>query len=273
MAYRPMNSKTAATIFGLACVGFALAFFLRHASAVSRQREDQTTIVTLSNQVSTVSKDLETQKSVNLKIQRELDETAKDVVELTGQLSSAKTELTTVRSAAASAAELAKAELAKKDAEINKLESEKDSISRQMAGLSTQLADLEKKIAETTRQLAESNSDKKLLMDQLDKLQKEKAELERQFHDLALLREQVARLKEELSIAQRVEYIKQGLYNTIQKGGSYLAKDDFKKPITPLPARGGTNAQFSVEISRVGGVSNVTSLVPASTTNRPPGGR
>lgn len=269
-----MNSKTAAAIFGIASVVLGLAFFVRHLSAVSKQREDSAHIVQLSNEVSTVSEELKGQKAINVKMERELAETAKDVVELTTQLTTTKTELTKVKSEAANASEIAKAEAAKKDARIAELESEKDGISRQMAGLSTQITTLENRIAETQKQLAESNSDKKLLMDQLEKLQREKAELERQFHDLALLREQVAKLKEELSVARRIEYLKQGLYDTVSKGGALLQSPDFKKPVTPLPPRG-TNVQFSVDISREGGVSNVSSRVPipASATNRPPGGR
>ena len=38
----------------------------------------------------------------------------------------------------------------------------------------------------------------------------EKSELERQFNDLTVLRAQVAKLKEELTIARRLEWIRQG---------------------------------------------------------------
>ena len=86
-----MNSKTVAAIFGVACVGLLLAFVLRHASAVSRQNKDSETIVTYSNQVNTVTEELKGQKAVSLKLQSELTETAKEVVELTTQLSATKT--------------------------------------------------------------------------------------------------------------------------------------------------------------------------------------
>jgi len=51
----------------------------------------------------------------------------------------------------------------------------------------------------------------------------EKTELERQFNDLTVLRAQVAKLKEDLSIARRIEWIRQGLFaNSDQKGAQKL---------------------------------------------------
>ena len=51
----------------------------------------------------------------------------------------------------------------------------------------------------------------------------EKAELERQFNDLAVLRAQVSKLKEELSVARRLEWIRQGLFaSTEQRGAQKL---------------------------------------------------
>ena len=39
-------------------------------------------------------------------------------------------------------------------------------------------------------------------------------ELERQFNDLAMLRDQVKRLKDELSISRRLEWLRKGIYGT-----------------------------------------------------------
>ncbi len=47
----------------------------------------------------------------------------------------------------------------------------------------------------------------------------EKAELERQFNDLAVLRAQVSKLKEELSVARRLEWIRQGLFASTEQRG------------------------------------------------------
>jgi hypothetical protein len=51
----------------------------------------------------------------------------------------------------------------------------------------------------------------------------EKAELERQFNDLAVMRAQVVMLKEKLTIARRLEWIRKGIFaSSPQKGAERL---------------------------------------------------
>ena len=86
----------------------------------------------------------------------------------------------------------------------------------------------------------------------------EKAELERQFSDLALLRDQIRKLKDELSIARRLEWIRRGLYGPEPKGTEKL------QPGFAAPA-GGTNFDLNVEIRQDGGAK----VLPPP-TNAPP---
>lgn len=266
-----MNSKAAATLFGIACVVLALAFFWRHASAESRKRDDATTIVQLSNEVTHLSEEVQVQKAVGLKIQGELEEKTKEVSTLSNQLSSTRTELTKTKGDASAASAAAAADKAKMEATLAQYESEKDMQTKRMAELDTKIKSLESEITKTQQLLETSNSDKEFLQKELARLQKEKAELEKQFNDLALLREQVKKLQEELSIAKRIEWVKQGLYNTLPKGAEML-KNNFKT-VTQTPTNAGYS--LSVEITRIGGVSNVTSRLTNSPTsiptNRPAG--
>jgi len=62
--------------------------------------------------------------------------------------------------------------------------------------------------ADTERKLAASEGDREFLLAELKRLQAEKVDLERQFNDLALLRDQIRKLKDELSIASRLEWIR-----------------------------------------------------------------
>ena len=57
----------------------------------------------------------------------------------------------------------------------------------------------------------------------------EKAELEKKFNDLAMLREQVKKLKEELSIRTRLDFIRRGLYG-FEKKGAQLLVEGIKSP-------------------------------------------
>ncbi|MFM7554148.1 MAG: hypothetical protein ACKPAH_02450, partial [Verrucomicrobiota bacterium] len=77
----------------------------------------------------------------------------------------------------------------------------------------------------------------------------EKADLEKKFNDLAILREQVRKLKEELSIARRLEFIRRGLYG-FEKKGAQLLQEGIRPKAPPASA---TNAYpLKVEVGTDG---------------------
>jgi len=79
-------------------------------------------------------------------------------------------------------------------------------------------------------------------------LQAKKDELEKKFNDLAALKEQVHILKEQLSIARRLDWIRRGIYDTMnEKGGQRLIH-----PVQPPPPE--TNSSLKVELRQNGGV-------------------
>ena len=92
-----------------------------------------------------------------------------------------------------------------------------------MADLNTSITSLESQIDNTKKKLAASEGDRDFLLNELKRLQTEKAELERKFNDLAVLRDQVRKLRDELSIARRLEWIRRGLYGSA-KGAEKLQK-------------------------------------------------
>ena len=88
-------------------------------------------------------------------------------------------------------------------------------------------------------------------------MQTEKTELERQFNDMVVLREQVKKLRDELSVARRLEWIRRGLYGaTTLKGGERLQKG----LITAGPR---TNYNLDVELNRDGSIR----VTPPPSTN------
>jgi hypothetical protein len=96
----------------------------------------------------------------------------------------------------------------------------------------------------------------------------EKAELERQFNDLTVLRAQVSRLKEELSIARRIEWIRQGIFASAeQKGAQKLMQGVGSSQAQPRPPR--SNYDLNVEVSADGSVKVIPPLTNAP-ANAPP---
>ena len=151
-------------------------------------------------------------------------------------------------------------EIAKRDAKIAELANLLDDKDKKLDDLRTSITGLEGQIAETEKRLATSEGDKELLLKELKRLQAEKAELERQFNDLAILREQVRKLKDDLSIARRLDWIRRGLYGgTERKGGELLQRGMVAQPVR-------TNYNLDVEIKREGGakINAVTNGPPAN---------
>lgn len=259
-----MNPKTVATILFVIAAALGGGLFYRQMTAEDEKKKDTATILQLSNTVTETSQKLEEQKQVNLTLVRDLDTQTEELKNYSNKLAAATTHLTMTQNEAKAAAEVAKAEMLKRDAKIAELESERDGLSRKMADLTGSIGKLESQIAETQRKLEASEGDREFLLRELKRLQTEKSELERQFNDLALLREQVRKLRDELSISRRLDWIRRGLYGSFLKGGEKL-----QKGLMAAPAQ--TNYNLNVELGREGSVRVISALTNApAATNAPP---
>ena len=169
-----------------------------------------------------------------------------------------------IQADAKTAADKAKEDLHSRETRITELESERDGMSKKMTDLTNSISGLENQIADTQRKLEASEGDREFLLKELKRLQAEKSDLERQFNDLASLRDQVKHLRDELSISRRLDWIRRGLYGSL-KGGDLLRKS------TVSTSTGKTNYNLDVEIRRDGSATVLTNSVnpesAGSTTN------
>ena len=158
------------------------------------------------------------------------------------------------------AAEAARADIERRDAQIAKLTTETNAMTQKLDDLNSAIGKLGKQIVDTETKLAASEGDREFLLKELKRLQVEKAELERQFNDLAALRSQVAKLKEELSIARRLEWIRLGIYGASEKkGAEKLMAGSTSQPKT-------NNFNLNVELKQDGGAQVVTPDKPPAAT-------
>ncbi|MBI3192596.1 MAG: hypothetical protein HYZ36_08020 [Pedosphaera parvula] len=284
-----MKSKAATIVLLLVAVVLAVMLAKRHKEAVAEKQKDTETIHKLSNDFQRTDTLLKEQKNVNstletdlltkkeqlknladnlAKVQNEAKAASAAQVAAEQKIIQVQTESKAAAEAAAKAAadSLARArkqaeeEMAKRDARISELEANRDDLTRKMEALTGSITNLEKSIKETERKLAASEGDREFLLKELKRMQAEKAALEKQMRDLSFLREQVSKLKEELSIARRLDWIRRGIYGAgdVKKGGQLLQEG------LPVPAAK-TNFNLEVEIKREGGAK----VVP-KTTNAPP---
>lgn len=257
-----MNSKIVATLLTLACLLLGAALFYRHNTADKDKKKDVATIQHFSNQVVDVSKKLDEHKIVILSLERDVVSQSEELKTYSNKLASVSANFAKTQAEAKSAAEVAKEEVRRRDSRIAELEGERDGLTTKMTDLTGSISTLETEIADTQRRLEDSEGDREFLLKELKRLQAEKSDLERQFNDLAMLREQVRRLRDELSVSRRLEWIRRGLYGSL-KGGELLRRG-LASAVSDRPSY-----NLDVEVRRDGGATVLTNAPDANpeTTN------
>jgi len=285
-----MKSRIGLTILFLVCLGLGvwLIYVTKHAAQEQRTSADE--INSLSNNLVLAKSKLGEEAQRSTTFEKDLAESKRAFSELTNNFSQVAANLsqtTTDLAKTESALKAKEEEVKKRDARIAELESQKEALDKRAVELGTSITNLSVQIEDTRRKLATSEGDKAALEADLKHLLAEKAELERQFNDLTVLRSQVAKLKQELTIARRLDWIREGLFASgEQKGAQKLLQGinplrllsrapkpayDLNVEVDPdgtvkviPPPR--PNYDLNVEVSSEGTVK----VIPPPDTNRPP---
>ena len=242
--------------------------------AASQQQSNEVVILDFSNRLALTRRELDEQKKVNTTLVTNLTDRTKNLETLRSEVAALNTDLARSRAETKSAQAQTKSaqdEIAKRDGQIASLEGRNVDLTKQMGELQTSIADLEGKINETERRLATSEGNRQELMKELKRLQDEKITLEKQLNDLAYLRDQVRKLKDELNVARRLDWIRRGIYSTqpIRKGAEVLNEMKFgaPPPETPVPGKVPT---LDVELKRSGEVNVRSGNNPATNATATP---
>jgi chromosome segregation ATPase len=247
--------KAAIVILMILTLGLGAGLLWRHTTAAKEKKLNVEEKQYLSNQLVEAKNKLDDQEKMAVFLQGNVDATTRKLLEKSNEVARLSSDLTKTQQDAQAAARVAQAEMQKRDAKINELEAQNTALDKQAGDLKSAIGNLERSIADTEKKLAASEGDREFLLKELKRLQTEKAELERQFNDLAVLRAQVTRLKDELSIARRLEWIRMGIYGMQNvKGAERLLS-------TNLDATAGGKFDLNVELKQDGG----SSIVPAKT--------
>jgi chromosome segregation ATPase len=217
-----MKGKVGVIVLLIICVFLAVFIYLSQEKAKDQQSLAFQNITQLSNALTTTSGKLTEQVHVNENLATSLTNKISELLSVSNKLETVSLQLAQTQQEADNAARTAKEEMAKRDARISSLEGQNDEMTGKIANLTEILSELEKQITETERKLSTSEGDREFLLVELKRLQAEKADLERQLTDLSLLRDQIRKLRDELSIARRLEWIRQGLYGPAQRGAERL---------------------------------------------------
>jgi septal ring factor EnvC (AmiA/AmiB activator) len=264
-----MKNRIGVVVLVLMCLGLGIGLIGIRREAARQKNADEDKIQTFSNQLVVTSGKYDEQKQVAALLEKDLDSQKKSYVELTNNFSDVSANLTKTTATL----ESTKKELEQRETKIAELESQNQALDKQAIDLSTAITNLTMEIADTQKKLAASEGDKAFLEKELQRLIGEKADLERQFNDLTVLRAQVAKLKEELSVARRLDWIRKGLFAaTEEKGAQKLMQPSpaqlATKQATPKP-----NYDLNVEVTADGSVRVIPPATNgtggASSTARP----
>jgi len=252
-----MKAKIAIIILIVVTLGLGVALVTEQRKHAQERKDRDDEIASQSQNLQKTTQNLEEQKQVNMTLMSNVKLRDDDLKTLSNNLSKVINDLEKTDAQAKATAEqlrTAQAELAKKDQKIGELEGERLALGKQMDQLTNSIGELEKLIAATEKKLTTARGEKDFLVKELTRLRAEKAELERQFNDLAALRSQVSRIKEELAISRRLEFIRLNLFGVTAKGGAGKLMQNENKP----QRGGGTNYDLSVEVRQTGSARVVT---------------
>ena len=254
------------------CGVLGVSLMVTNKKAKEEKTKDTAQIVKLSNDVVRVEGNLAEQKTVNVTLEGNITKLKAEATLVSNKLATTEATLTMTETSlkktqedAKAAADAAAAEMAKRDSKIKELEGQNDEMTKKMVDLNGEIGNLEKQIADTEHKLAASEGDRAFLVKELKRLQMEKAELERQFNDLAVLREQVRKLKEELSIAKRLDWIRRGLYAAANQKG---AEVQLRGTALQAPSTNANPGALNVELRQDGGVKVQTNNTPAPSAQK-----
>lgn len=254
-----MKAKAVIILLVVLCLGLAVVLLMVRKTTKDEKDKLEASRVNLSNNWAQTSAKLTDEQKTNKVLVAAVSQLSNIVKSLSNETANVSAKLTKTEADAKAAAQSAQEELAKRDAKIATLETEKEDYTKRMQELNVSITTLEKQMSDTEKKLRTSEGDRDFLLKELKRLQVEKAELERQFNNLALLRERVRQMRDELSMARRLEWMRQGLFGTSGQKGGELLKQGFKAPSAQ------TNFNLQVELRR-----DQPAKILSGATNAPP---
>jgi predicted nucleic acid-binding Zn-ribbon protein len=258
-----MKIKIGIVILVAACAGLLIALIVTKKSADDQQRNSTNAILDLSNQLDKANVGLNDLRQVNLTLNDDLATNRQEVETLSNNLSEAADNLASTKSSLQSAQD----QITNLNDRITNLETENQALDQRAAEMTNTIAELGAQISDTRKKLADSQTNNVFLAQELRRQMDEKAELERKFNTLTVVRTQVRKLRDDLLSARRLQWMREGTDPTKQLKGAQLLMMHSSPSVVPPP-----HYDLNVEVGSDGSVHLIPPLTnsPAATTNPPP---
>lgn len=249
-----MKTQLGVVILVVVCVGLVVALVAGRKHADNQQKKVADTILDFSNQLTTANASLDDLRQVNLMLTNDLDASRQTLTILSNQYVTTSASLSNTTAALKTAQD-----------QITDLEAQNRALDQQAARFTNTVANLSAQIAETQMKLVESETNNTFLESELKRQVAEKAELERKFNNLSQVRTQVRKLRDDLLIARRLQWMREGTDPAQQRKGAQVLMA--RGPVTNRIV-GPAHYDLNVEVSSDGSVQVVPAMTNApATTN------
>lgn len=249
-----MKTALGVIILLVICVVLVVALVMGKRNADVRQKKDAETIVDFSNQLTHANINLDDLRQVNLMLTNDLDANRRTLLTLSNQYVGASASLSRTKAALKTAQD-----------QITELEVQNRALDQQAVEMTNTIANLSTQIAETQMKLVETETNNSFLASELKRQVAEKAELEQRFNDLAKVRAQVRKLRDDLLVARRLKWMREGTDPGQQHKGAELL-------MVHAPASrqniGPAHYDLNVVVSSDGSVQVVPTATNAPATSR-----
>ena len=254
-----MKTKLGAVILVVAVAGLLMALFVMKHAADEQINKDTDAILEFSNQWVKVQANLDELGQVNLKLTNDLAASHEESMAFSNQVVEASGALANTRVSLQNARD----QITGLNQRIAGLTTQNQELDQRSAALSSAIAGLNAQIADTQQKLADSETNNSFLETELQHQTAARAELEGKFNNLTVVRAQAKKLKADLVVARRMQWLREGTDPSLQtKGGQQLVQRAAPVPLHP------PHYDLNVEVSSDGAIR----VLPASTNaSAPPG--
>ncbi|MFZ0826146.1 MAG: hypothetical protein WAO02_01860 [Verrucomicrobiia bacterium] len=259
-----MKTKLGAAILAVALIGLLLALFAMKRTADERFKTDTDAILDFSNQLVTARANLDEMGQVNLKLTNDLAASHEESLAFSNQFAETSGTLANTKASLQSAQD----QIASLSQRIAGLATQNQVLDQRAAALSGAITGLNAQIADTQQKLADSETNNSFLETELQRQTLARAELEGKFNNLTVVRAQAKKLKEDLVVARRMQWLREGTDPSLQArgGGQQLMQRTPPTPVRP------PHYDLNVEVSSDGAIRVMPAATnaPATTVDPPP---
>jgi hypothetical protein len=259
-----MNMKIGIAILGVACVGLAVALVVLKRQGEAQLATSTGTILDFSNRIVKANVQIEDLNQANLNLGNDLAANRQMSLVVSNQLVATASTLADTLATTTVSLQTAEQKITNLTGRITDLEAQNQVLDQRANSLSNTIAALDRQISFTQAKLAASETNNAFLNAQLKGLIAERNALQDKFNDLAVVRGQARKLRDEKLVEQRLAWMRAGIDPSNPLKGGQLLMRHAPSTNTARSAAGSPSYNLNVEVGSDGSVH-----VIAPATNAP----